>query len=113
MKLRFMMESPSRSGVLYIANMYSILALDLSRLDEKGAVSAGVLAEGEGAKGGAAAAAAAATTASEQAGSSAKTGSTAEQLQKTTLLGEKAKPLNCVHCGVWNVKKSSYCGGCK
>jgi hypothetical protein len=105
LELRFMMESSSLSGLLYIANMYSILALDLSKLvliGSNGSDSAG--------GGGAATAHAPA-----QAASAAGTTTDTEQLvQKTLLLlGPKAKVLNCVHCGAWNIKKSSYCGACK
>jgi hypothetical protein len=88
------MESLRHSGVLYIANMYSVLALDLSKLEVNGSTTA---------DGGVAAATAAAPV---------KNGITVEQLQKS-LLGDMAKPLNCAHCGLWNVKKSSYCGRCK
>jgi hypothetical protein len=84
MKLRFMMESSNRSGLLYIANMYSILALDLSTVRECDPSSTAELAA---------------------------TNNNAAIVQNA--LGGKAKILNCVHCGVWNVKKSSYCGGCK
>ena len=94
-EFRFLLASQTSPAVVYLANMITLIAIDLS--------SIATAADGDDAN-------AAITNNSYM--------STDEGRDKGGVfvrkeLGDRSKLLNCFSCGKWNVDHSSFCGGCK